>query len=147
MQAWKQNLKEVLTGQRLKKSICWMGLIEAKLTLLNVREWMQRLTKENQIYAWKTIYEGYITKYGNFRLISQIKDQWALKSAKKDISRFNRAQRRPGGGPAPSTPKELSMLIQINNFLFYSILQSLFPNEFDSLTNPFDDDFPVPIEK
>ena len=71
----------------------------------------------------------------------------ALQSAKKDISRFNRAQRRPGGGPAPSTPKELSMQIQINNFLFYSILQSLIPNDIDSFTNPFNDDFSVPIEK
>ena len=26
-----------------------LGLIEAKVTLLNVREWMQRLTKENQM--------------------------------------------------------------------------------------------------
>ena len=58
----------------------------------------------------------------------------ALQSAKKDI-RFNREQRRTGGGSAPSTPKELSMQIQINNFLFYSILQSLIPNDFDSLTN------------
>ena len=71
----------------------------------------------------------------------------ALQSAKKDISRFNRAQRRTGGGPAPSTPKELSMQIQINNFLFYSIQQSLIPNDIDSLTNPFNDDFSVPIEK
>ena len=71
----------------------------------------------------------------------------ALQIAKKDISRFNREQRRTGGGPAPSTPKELSMQIQINNFLFYSILQSLIPNDFDSLTNPFNDDFSVPIEK
>ena len=71
----------------------------------------------------------------------------ALQSAKKDISRFNQEQRRTGGGSAPSTSKELSMQIRINNFLFYSILQSLIPNTFDSLTNPFDDDFPVPIEK
>ena len=39
------------------------------------------------------------------------------------------------------------MQIQINNFLFYSILQSLIPSDYDSLTNPFDGDFPVPIEK
>ena len=71
----------------------------------------------------------------------------ALQSAKKDISRFNREQRRTGGAPAPSTPEEMSIQIQIKNFLFYSILQSLIPNDFDSLTNPFDDDFPVPIDK
>ena len=125
-----------------KRSVNWsedekkylLGLIGAKIDIIECKK-VDANANKRKTSAWKTVYEGYISKYGNFRSISQIKDQWhRMKlSAKKDISRFNREQRQTGGGPAPSTPKELSMQIQ-----------SLIPNDFESLTNPFDDDFPVP---
>ena len=55
-----------------------MGLIEAKIDIFECKRVDANVNKR-KTNAWKTIYEVYISKYGNFRLISQIKDQWHFK--------------------------------------------------------------------
>ena len=126
-----------------------LGLIEAKIDIIECKRVDVKANKR-ETTAWKTIYEGYKSKYGNFRSISQIKDQWHFKVLRKilvdltenkdelDVVQLHLHQKI-----CPYRIKQ----IQINNFLFYSILQSLIPNDFDSLTNPFDDDFPVPNDE
>ena len=51
-----------------------MSLIEAKIDIFECKRVDANVNKR-KTNAWKTIYEGYISKYGNFHLISQIKDQ------------------------------------------------------------------------
>ena len=55
-----------------------MGLIEAKIDIFECKRVDANVNKR-KTNAWKTIYEGYISKYGNFCLISQIKDQGHFK--------------------------------------------------------------------
>ena len=69
-----------------KRSVNWsedeekylLGLIEAKIDIIEYKR-VDANANERKTNAWKTIYKGYSSKYGNFRLISQIKDQWHFK--------------------------------------------------------------------
>ena len=59
-----------------------LGLIKAKIDIIECKRVDAKANKRKP-NAWKTIYEGYKSKYGNFRLISQIKDQWHFKVLRK----------------------------------------------------------------
>ena len=69
-----------------KRSVNWseykkkylLGLIEAKIDIIKCKR-VDVNANKRKTNAWNTIHEGYISKYGNFRLISQIKDQWHFK--------------------------------------------------------------------
>ena len=69
-----------------KRSVNWsedekkylLGLIEAEIDIIECTR-MDANVNKRKPNAWKTFYEGNISKYGNFRLISQIKDQWHFK--------------------------------------------------------------------
>ena len=73
-----------------KRSVNWseeekkylLGLIEAKIDIIECKR-VDAKANKRKTNAWKTIYEGYMRKYGNFRLISQIKDQWHFKLLRK----------------------------------------------------------------
>ncbi|KAI0218396.1 hypothetical protein LSAT2_029910 [Lamellibrachia satsuma] len=61
-----------------------------------------------------------------------LKEQWKRMkaTAKKEVSDFERAQKKTGGGKAPTPPSGLSELIK-----------ALLKHEFETLNNSFDDDF------
>ena len=70
-----------------KRSVNWsedgkkylLGPIEAKIDIIECKRVDANVNKR-KTNAWKTIYEGYISKYGIFRLIQcQIKDHWHFK--------------------------------------------------------------------
>ena len=69
---------------------------------------------------------------GTGRDVARLKEQWkGMKAtAKKEVSDFERAQKKTGGGKAPTPPCGLSGLIK-----------ALLKHEFETFNNPFDDDF------
>ena len=110
-------------------------LFELVSTQINVIEDKRSDTNahKKKRVAWKVIYEEFVVRYGGTgRDIARLKEQWKRMkaTAKKEVSDFERAQKRTGGGKAPTPPSGLSEQIK-----------ALLKHEFETLSNPFDDDF------
>ena len=80
-------------------------------------------------------------------MISQIKDQWHFKVLRRILVDLLPRTKTNWRWPSSIYTKGTVHANTNKQFLFYSILQSLISNDFDSLTNPFDDDFPVTKKK
>ena len=101
-----------------------LGLIEAKINIIECKRVDANANKKKP-NAWKTIYEGHISKYGNFRLISQIKDQWHFKVLRRILVDLTEKKRWPSfiytkRTVHANTNKQFSILFY--SILFYSIL-------------------------
>ena len=81
--------------------------------------------------AWKSVYESFISKYGNRRTLQQVKGQWhRMKlNAKSEDLQYRNERKKTGGGPPPTPPSDLSQRIK----------ESI-PSEFAAIRNPYDCD-------
>lgn len=88
-------------------------------------------SKEKRDIAWQEISEQFDAKFGKKWSIAQKQDLWKRLriTAKKELSAYNQAVRRTGGGPAPPDPSAVSLVIK-----------DLCPIDFCQVRNPFDDD-------
>ena len=77
--------------------------------------------------------EQFVVRYsGTGRDIARLKEQWKRMktTAKKELSDFERSQKKTVAGKVPISPSGLSEQIK-----------ALLKHEFETLSNPFDDDF------
>ena len=107
-------------------------LVSTQINIIEDKKSDTNAHKKKRV-AWKVIYDKFVVRYGGTgRDIARLKEQWKrIKStAKKEVSDYERAQKRTGGGKAPIPPSGLSEQIK-----------ALLKHEFETLSNPFDDDF------